>query len=113
MKITIIETEKKEELSIVDHKSGCNWINDLMGNHDALPEYNDDDGTYHMSQDDYDWWKDLTANYQKADDRSCELLLGLSDNENEKMTNELQGISCDLEDLPGCINDICDDYEKK
>ena len=110
MEITIIETGEKTKLNIIDPKSGCNWINDLMGNHNELPDYNDEDGTHHMSQVSYDWWADLTKNYQKADDRSNERLNNLEGDKYDNMLTEIQDINCELEDLPANINAICDEY---
>lgn len=110
MKITIIETNEKTELSIIDPKSGCDWTNDLLGNHNELPDYDDDD-TYHMSQKSYDWWADLIENYQAADNRCHALLQELSGKTYDDMENEIHNINCDLEDLPAYINDICDNYK--
>ena len=112
MDITIIETNEKTELSIIDRKSGVNWVNDLLGNHDALPDYNDDDGTYHMPQEDFDWWDNLIKEYQASDDRYYKILDQLKDPDYENMIAEFQNINCDLEDLPGYTNQICDEYEK-
>lgn len=112
MEITIIETNEKTELSIIDPKSGCDWTNDLLGNHNELPDYNDDDDTYHMSQKSYDWWADLIENYQEADDRSNEMLNNLEGDNYDNMLTEIQDINCDLEDLPANINAICDEYDK-
>lgn len=111
MKITIIETGEKAELSIIDPKSGCDWTNDLLGNYDELPDYNDDDDTYHMAQDTYDWWDDLIKNYQAADVRCYEILDDLTGNHYDNMLDEIHNINCDLEDLPSIINAICDEYE--
>ena len=110
MEITIIETGEREKLSIIDRKSGCDWTNDLLGNHNALPDYNDDDGTYHMSQDSYDWWDDLIDKYQLADDRYNAILQNLESADHDNLISACQDINCDLEDLPGYINAICDEY---
>ena len=110
MKITIIETKEKKELIITDPKTGIQWTNDLLGNYDSLPDYNDDDGTYHILQDDYDWWYDLINDYQAADNRCYDILCGIDDD--GSMEAEIQNINCDLEDLPGCLNQICDEYDK-
>ena len=112
MKITIIETGAKESLAITDPKSGVAYTSDLLGNHGALPDYNDDDGTYHMGQEDYGRWSDLIDAYQTADDRQHELLNSLTGSTYNDMSDEIQDINCDLEDLPDCINAICDKYEE-
>lgn len=112
MEITIIETGEKTELTIIDRNSGCSWTSDLLGNHGALPDYNEDDDTYHMSQEDFNWWADLIENYQAADDRYYEILDRLKDPDYGNMIAEFENLNCDLEDLPGYTNQICDEYEK-
>lgn len=42
-------------LSIIDKKSGCDWILDLLGNNNAL--IMDDEENYIMSSDDFEWWE--------------------------------------------------------
>ena len=111
MEITIIETGEQEELSIIDPISGCDWTNDLLGNHNELPEYNDDDGRYHMLQAAYDWWDELIEEYQAADNRSHEILNGLTGDDYDNMNKDLQDINCDLEDFPATVNGICNQYE--
>lgn len=111
MEIKIIETGEEVELSITDPKSGCDWISDLMGNHDELPEIEEDEEGYDtgfrlMSQESFDWWKTLTVSLEKAEDRLHELEY----DEDEK--NEFIG-NCDLEDLPSYINQFCDHCEEQ
>jgi len=112
MEITIIETGEKEELTIIDPKSGCNWINDMMGNCGALPDYNDDDGTYHIAKDDFEWWDNLTAAYQKADEDYHGLLNNLDGQDYDNLIADFENLSCDLEDYPNCLNQICDNHSK-
>jgi len=109
MKIKIIETGKEVELNIIDPKSGCDWVSDLMGNHNELPAIEEDEDGYDtgfhlMTQEGFDWWKDLTVSLEKAEDR----LYRLDYNEDEK--NDTIG-NCDLEDLPNYINQFCDEVE--
>ncbi len=113
MDITIIETGERAELSIIDPKSGCDWTNDLLGNHDALPEYNDDDGTYHMSQADYAWWSDLIERYQIADDRYHELLHNVSNGDYEALQEDASQISVDLDNYPEALQAVCNNYSQE
>ena len=46
MEIKIIETNEIKELNIYDPKTNICWINDLMGNHEGLPEYETDEDGY-------------------------------------------------------------------
>ena len=57
MDVKIIETGEMESLSIIDN--GINWINDLMGNHEALPDREVDEdgyetGNYLMEKEEYE-----------------------------------------------------------
>ena len=107
MKITIIETGENKELIITDPATGAQWTNDLLSDYFALPDYNDD--TYHMLQDDYDWWYNLINDYQAADNRRYDILCFI---DSEAMREEVRNINCDIEDFPGCLNQICDKYDK-
>ncbi len=111
MNVTIIETGNQGELGIIDPKSGVNWINDLMGNHGALPEYDDETGTYKMTQEDYDWWADLTKRYQAADDRYHELLKHIDNDRYDELIEAAGNISCDLGDYPEALQAVCSEFE--
>ena len=100
MKVQIKENGQIEELSI--YSDGINYINDLMGNHGALPDYDDETDAYIMDQESYEWWQSLTTNLQAAEDRLDELDL--------RESFQDSGIGdCDLEDLPRFINQFCDE----
>jgi hypothetical protein len=110
MEIKIKETGELETLEIIDPKYGVNWINDLMGNHGELPEYDDEEGIYLIDQESYDWWKDLTSRYQAADDRYYELKKEVDDT--EAFEREMQdACSCDLENMPEAMQAVCDEWE--
>ena len=111
MNVQIIETGNRETLSIVDPKSGCDWIHDLMGNHGELPDYNDEIDAYEMSQEDYDWWADLTARYEKANHRMYSLRQDADDSDEFSAAWEGYNTANDLEDLPGMMNQFCDQWE--
>ena len=111
MDIKIIETKEIETLDIIDPSTGINWINDLMGNHNALPKFDDMTGFYLMKKEDFDWWQELTESYQEADDRFYLLIRELDEDAADQLLNDGQNINCDLEDLPSCLNQLCDEYE--
>ena len=111
MNIRIEETGTMETLSLTDPDSGISWINDLMGNYGALPDRDPESNVYVMSQEDFDWWADLTAEYQDADDRWFELRQSLTGDDRDQADRLMQSIDCDLEDLPGLIQQTCDDVE--
>lgn len=113
MNVKIEETGKIETLEISDPKSGMNWINDLMGNHGELPEYDDEQDIYLMDQESFDWWKSLTTNLDAAENRYQELRSESDDpHKMDDDKNEFVG-NCDLEDLPGYIDQFCDQAEGK
>jgi len=111
MDIKIIETGAEEKLNLVDPNTGINWINDLMGTYDALPDYDDGTGYYIMSREDYDWWADLTIRYQIADNRYNEIITTLDNDKYEAMCADARNIICDLEDYPEILMSVCDEYD--
>lgn len=65
MKVKIFETGEIGELSIVDYKTGCNYVADFIGNTGDLSNLfwheQDENGNeiadyYVTSQSTYDWW---------------------------------------------------------
>ena len=113
MTIKIKETSEMEELSLIDPKSGTDWTGDLLGNHDAEMEYDDDTGTYTMTQENYDWWSDLINRYQAADDTCHELLSELDDEASEELQLRVNDIGCDLENYPESLLQICNEHGPK
>lgn len=68
MKFIINETGKHEELSIIDTKTGMDWSNDLIGNSGAVGqyiEYDDAEDAYRITQEDFDWWSEYIAMYER------------------------------------------------
>ena len=64
MIIIITETGKREELTLIDRKTGQDMSADIIGN--SGTELDFVDNAYRMSQDDYLWWSDyldMTARY--------------------------------------------------
>jgi len=111
--IKITETGKIETLSLIDPKSGCDWISDMLGNHDALV-FNDDgtgDASYIMTQSDYDWWSDLVERYQAADDRYHELLDDADDRDALLDAMSSEPGDYDLEHQPEIMQQVCDRFD--
>ena len=73
MKIVITETSAAETLSIIDPKSGVNYIADFIGNTGALNDgqftWDDKRDAYACTQDTFDWWKSVVTANQALDDR--------------------------------------------
>ena len=113
MKIKIKEDGRIEELSIIDPKSNVDWVKDFMGNHDALPEYNEDEDVYEMQNDDYKWWSDVTTSYETADIRYREMLSEINDqNERDKFAQAvMDACACDLESQPAAMQKAMDEWQ--
>ena len=80
MKIKIKETGKIENLSIIDPKSGVNWISDFIGNADGFAQFEkeiDEDGDateyWICDQSTFDWWDKVVDEYQNLEDRIEEM----------------------------------------
>jgi hypothetical protein len=79
MKIIIKETSAVETLSIIDPKSGVNYISDFIGNTGALNdghqfEWDEDREAYVCDQETFDWWDTVVTANQSLDDRIIELV---------------------------------------
>jgi len=89
--VQIVETGETKSLSAIDHKTGVNWISDLLGNSGVydLPVDNggvvpiaDDDGPtgiYRCSQDTYDWWVEYIDGMEDTADDLDQLSDDLAD----------------------------------
>ena len=112
MEIKIEETGVEVELSIIDPRSGVDWISDLLGDHNVVMKEGGGIGDLlEMSQDDYEWWSDLTERYQIADFRYYDLRKTLPDDDSGYLVEAVENLSCDLEDYPELLQQICDDFD--
>jgi len=111
MDIKIIETGATVVLSIRDPKTGCDWISDLLGNHDETPDV-DDDGNFIMTQEEFNWWTNLTGKLSALEDRLHDLRLIVDNEDMEEFDVAMQIDNCDLEDVPGHMVDAMDEWEK-
>lgn len=81
MDIIVVETGVKESLSLTDHRTGINWIKDLITNSGAMGtqfikienESIDNNNTYFVHDKDYNWWLKFIENMQKLDYRIASL----------------------------------------
>jgi len=106
MEVKIIETGETKELTLFDHHTHLNWVADLMGNHDALPDRNSD-GDYELNRSEFDWWDNLTNRYQVSDDWYCYLLSELEPEAADLLRQAVESISCDLENYPLELRQAC------
>lgn len=77
MDVKINETGKIESLSIIDRKSGVNWVADLIGNAGAFNDdqfgWGEENQIRTCDQETYDWWANYIAATERADDFRAEL----------------------------------------
>ena len=85
MEIVIKETGEVETLLLIDSKTGCDWFNDLVGNHDGFnddPEYGfakekDEDGfdtgRFVTSQENFKWWENIVSEMDELEKRIVNL----------------------------------------
>lgn len=97
MKVQIKETGEIKTLSIIDRKSGVNYVSDLIGNAGALNDgqfkYQDYDGTYLADQGTYDWWAQYIEDSETTD-REIDALaekLGIDASKIRERVGEAQG----------------------
>lgn len=77
MKLYIKETGAIETLSIIDPKTGINYIADFIGNTGAFDRGREfektDKADFAISQNDYDWWAKVVADNQAIEYRIADL----------------------------------------
>ena len=81
MEIVIKETGAIETLLLIDNSTGCDWLNDLVGNHDGFnddpecgfaeetDEYGLTTGRYITSKDNFEWWEDIVCQIDDVNNR--------------------------------------------
>ncbi len=130
MRVKIVETGKIKTLAIIDPKSKCNWIKDLVGNSNGFGQNTEDkfvqvdegDHDFVTSQENYDWWYELIINMNKADeaeeDTRKKIEEAYMDDEEtlrekiEKFDREIcDACDTDLEYQPSARIQVCEDFE--
>ena len=101
-------------LLYIDPENGVDWLGDLMGNHDAYFDI-DDDLNHLIDKDEFDWWHNLVTEYQAADNRYHDLYRRLQTDDNNTDLDTLetlkQNINAELEDYPWALNKVCDRFK--
>jgi len=111
MKIIIKETSVVETLSIIDPKSGVDYISDFIGNTGALIdgqfEWDEDRDAYVCDQETFDWWDTVVTANQSLDDRIHELV---KEHGSEAVYEVIHAAgSVDLEDHAANVNQALDE----
>ena len=111
MDVKVKETGKIETLSIIDPKSGADWIGDLVGNTSDVYGWDDKDDCYIMTQEEYDWWVDYTKRHQSAEERFEEIISMKEGAEHERIVTNKGNIDFDMDYYPERLQQFCDDIE--
>ena len=108
MKLFIKETGKIETLSIIDPKTGCDYIFDFVGNACAFEQFEktEEDADFAISQADYDWWESVVANHQALEYRIAKLA---EEHGSEEVYEVVRGYDSDLEYYAAVVNQALDD----
>lgn len=121
MEIVIKETGAVETLLLIDSKTGCDWFNDLVGNHDGYnddPEYGfavelDEDGLetgrFVTSQENFDWWKDVVSQMDDLERRIENLRMEFGSSRVDWFVIESGSGYSDLEYYANAIHQELDD----
>lgn len=111
MDIIIRESQKTEELSIIDPRTGVNYISDFVGNTgahtDGQFEWDEDKDAYICDQDTFDWWSKVVDDNQKLEDRIYQLREEHGHDAVEQAIGD--AFDCDLEDHARAVNQVLDD----
>jgi hypothetical protein len=69
------ETGEVESLSIIDRKSGCDWVSDLIGNADGFAQFipeldadGDETGRWIADASTIEWWQHYISDHETVED---------------------------------------------
>lgn len=113
--LKIKETQETKTLSLIDPKTGVDWISDYIGNtcdmtNGALT-YDAESDIYHISQDDFDYWADMVSMRDAVDNRMYDM--HLSDDEKQCVNNYLHACCPEFGDECSIITSALNNIERK
>lgn len=98
MQVIIKETNQAATLTLIDRKTGVNYVADYIGNTGAFDrEFERVGDDWYISQDDYNWWVDVIAKQQASNNLQAEYLETHSSDELFDLLSQIT--TCDLEDI--------------
>ena len=111
MKLFIKETGKIETLSIIDPKTGCDYIFDFVGNAGAFGREfeatDNENADFAISQEYYEWWAKVVDDTQALEYRIAKLSDEFG---SENVNNVVYNHGCyDLETHVSVMNQVLDD----
>lgn len=111
MDIKIRQTGLNETLSIIDPRTGMDYISDFVGNtgafNDGQFEYDAEQSSYLCDQYTFDWWHKVVNDNQELDERIYNLSKTYGSDEVYQVVNSAG--SCDIEDHAANVNQFLDD----
>ena len=121
MEIVIKETGAVETLLLIDSKTGCDWFNDLVGNHDGFnddPEYGfakekDEDGfdtgRFVTSQENFKWWENIVSEMDELEKRIVNLSEEFEYYKVKDVVMDASAGNSDLEYYPSIVHQALDE----
>lgn len=108
MKIIIKETGAKQELSIIDPNTGCDYTADFIGNVGGFRdfEYSEDEDAYKTTMDAFIWWEKVISDNQALDYRIADMK---EQHGADAVNDVIAGVSVDLEDHARAVNTALDE----
>lgn len=101
---------KMESLSMIDPKTGTDFVKDFIGNYGALSDgqftWNEEIGAFEADQETFNWWNKVISDQIKLDERVTELKDKNDSEEVDRVVNEASDV--DLEDLATSVNAALD-----
>jgi len=113
MKITIRETGEQKELEIIDEQTGCEWTNDLIGNHGGLSdgqiEFDSATGAYLASQETFNWWEKMIGDYAGMESSIASHKKMYGGDLVDEWLDTAHAFDRDLEDIPKSVAKALED----
>ena len=91
LNVLIKETNQVKSLSIIDPKTGVDYIGDFIGNTGAFSrefeKIENDTAEYQTTEGDFEWWENVVATAQEADNLIFENHDLITDDERTELDN--------------------------
>lgn len=111
LKVQITGTKEIRELSMIDPSTGADYVQDFIGNYDALADgqfiWDEEAGAYQAEQDTFDWWSEVISAQNALAERIAELKKEQGSDEVEAVVAAASEV--DLEDHAAAVNKALDE----
>jgi hypothetical protein len=103
---TFIVNGEEKELILIG-KNGIDWSDDFIGN-TAHGMESDDEGRYIATEEDFEWWENMIAKWQRMEAVAAEYKDRFDRDEVDAVVNDAAG-GYDLEYQPGAVIDALEE----